>query len=342
MSALSAASLPGVLGPILSDVEIEVGEEEYDEEEEGEGKGEGEFEDFFDEDALFIPLTWATPRPKEFYSGSSPEWQEFRRIAGDQKELKRVRENLVAMIRRSCADDRIAVKNFGRIDTTKGRWWLDITFPDGPPIEYERAGIEIGDDYIALTRRTISQVNHRREQRALWPTVVASSFFASVNYLFKSNVNRVREKLGLAPWDPKVDTIDKHFAAVQRAQKMASPEQQNSVGHASATATGATSPAAQVDSRQATSKGIDAADITPQMIALAVGVSNLQSKWKPLINEPPRGTLVVSGLVEIIAAKARLTMDVYAAYDPKSNRYVLVQGKIRRVQHNRQRPRGGP
>lgn len=47
-----------------------------------------------DEDKVFIPLSWPFLRPGEFYSGSDPEWEEFKKFSKDPqkiKELKRMR-----------------------------------------------------------------------------------------------------------------------------------------------------------------------------------------------------------------------------------------------------------
>ncbi|MCJ1251054.1 hypothetical protein MMC30_008285 [Trapelia coarctata] len=46
------------------------------------------------------------------------------------------------------------------IETRK--YWLNVDFPDGPPPEYERAGLEITDDYVAWTVRPVSPMNLSR------------------------------------------------------------------------------------------------------------------------------------------------------------------------------------
>ena len=73
-----------VLGPT-----IEIVDEE--EEDEGEQEGDWEEDEEWEDDALFIPLGWATPAPRKFYKGSDPEWQEFRKIAADPKRHDRIR-----------------------------------------------------------------------------------------------------------------------------------------------------------------------------------------------------------------------------------------------------------
>lgn len=58
--------------------------------------------------------------------------------------------------------------------------------------------------------------------------------------------------------------------------------------------------------------------------------------------ELPRGTVAVSGLIEVVGTKGKATLDVTAAYDPKENEFVLSLWRPRRIQPRSQPPRGGP
>lgn len=75
-----------VLAPTIEIVDEEE-EEEGDEEEDDDWDEDEEYED----DALFIPLGWTKPVPRRFYKGSDPEWQEFRKVAADQKRHEQIR-----------------------------------------------------------------------------------------------------------------------------------------------------------------------------------------------------------------------------------------------------------
>ena len=58
------------------------------------GRSDAEDYDVEDEEELepiFIPLGWTKARPRTYYKGSDPEWQEFRRIAPDHKRHARMR-----------------------------------------------------------------------------------------------------------------------------------------------------------------------------------------------------------------------------------------------------------
>jgi hypothetical protein len=61
---------------------------------------------------------------------------------------------------------------------------------------------------------------------------------------------------------------------------------------------------------------------------------------KQLSLQPPRGTLVVKGLVEVYGDRARLTWQVVAFYDPKMGRYVKIDMAPFNLVPHKQRPRG--
>jgi hypothetical protein len=64
--------------------------------------------------------------------------------------------------------------------------------------------------------------------------------------------------------------------------------------------------------------------------------------WRPAPNYPPRGSILVSGLIELDSPKAWLVVDVKAAWDPKTQQYDVrsMQIVVRRLQMKRQAPLG--
>ena len=57
---------------------------------------------------------------------------------------------------------------------------------------------------------------------------------------------------------------------------------------------------------------------------------------------PPRGSVVLSGLIEVVGQKGRLTVDVTAAYDVKEGKFIEMHSSPKRFLPHRQSPRGGP
>jgi hypothetical protein len=63
-------------------------------------------------------------------------------------------------------------------------------------------------------------------------------------------------------------------------------------------------------------------------------------KWKPARAYPPRGSILVGGLVELDSPKAWLVFDVKAAYDPKTKDFDTpsMNLRLRRIQMKTQKP----
>ena len=66
----------------------------------------------------------------------------------------------------------------------------------------------------------------------------------------------------------------------------------------------------------------------------------LAETWKPVRDYPPRGSILVGGLVEIESPHAMLVFDVKAAWDPKTKCYDArsMNVRLRRVQPKKQAP----
>ncbi|KAJ9648596.1 hypothetical protein H2201_000927 [Coniosporium apollinis] len=346
----------------IPDVEIEdepeesrakKGREVTDEDEEDDDYEDEDEE--YDEDSLFIPLTWARQKPRTFYKGSDPEWQEFRRFAQDPKRHRAAQEMLVTTVRMSMANQPRISKRFGQINVKSGKYWLDMTFPDGPPQEYERSGIEITDDFIGWTTRPVSQMNYGRLNRVLWPTAAFSSFYATSRYMFLLRLNQTKQLLGLAPKeDEKIVQLRAALEAVHPgAQTMLpKPAPPGTSGRSAADPAKGIAPIAlpapPQGQRAPEAGGKEKAASLPslptiqrQPIAMSVFANTWVKNWTPLNVEAPRGSIVVSGLIEVQGSKARATMDVVAAYDPKQNKYVAMSLGVRRVQDKKQAPKGG-
>ena len=68
--------------------------------------------------------------------------------------------------------------------------------------------------------------------------------------------------------------------------------------------------------------------------------SKLMQTWRPAGNYPPRGSILVSGMVELEAPKAYLVFDVRAAWDPQTQEFDLrsMMLQLRRFQWKSQGP----
>lgn len=147
------------------------------------------------EDSTFIPLTWSTKQPRTFYRGSDPEWQEFIRIARDTTLHKKIQDELVQIVYTGCTSHPTISRQLGS-NLQVGKYWLDISFPDGPPQEYERKGIEIGDGFVAWSVQRLDAEKQWRVERALVPRAAAEGVWRTVSVLAGMNWRRVKQRLG--------------------------------------------------------------------------------------------------------------------------------------------------
>lgn len=190
--------------------EIEV-EEEQATQKEGEWEtqdGDAEEDEFAEEDNTFIPMTWPTKLPRTFYKGSDPEWQEFVKIAKDKPRHKKLQDELVAVVFHGAKQHPRVGMSIGK-DLKVGRYWLEISFPDGPPQEYVRSGIEIGDDFVAWSPQKLSPENHFRLTRALWPKATFDGVYNTAMIFTGIQYRRLKQALG---WEgPNPMSVEERF-----------------------------------------------------------------------------------------------------------------------------------
>ena len=324
-------------------------------------EGDEEFEG--DEDALFIPFSWPKQQPRTFYKGSDPEWQEFIKLSKDPQRHKDIQRRLVSNIRSELSQHPQASRILGQIDHKKGKFWLEISFPEGPPTEYAVTGLEIGDEYIAWVSKPMSQKDYQKLQRTMVPTAAFWSTWAAAKYLLNVQLNKVKQSLGLAPAaNPQIESVQKR---VQPKQDHNGKGSANEKSGAQSNPEGGPGTAKQRTSAPATdqtpktgSGGSASPDqkkvglpklpsLSPRgndnPITLAIFMHSMAHQMsKPYRVELPRGTVGVSGLVEVVGTKGKATLDVTAAYDPKENEFVGSYWRPRRIQPRSQSPRGGP
>ena len=70
----------------------------------------------------------------------------------------------------------------------------------------------------------------------------------------------------------------------------------------------------------------------------------LSREWRSVPGkfEPPRGTIMVSGLVEVMGPKGVCVLDTLGAYDTEHGQWVYIRAVVRRWQPTVQKPLGGP
>lgn len=219
--------------------------------------------------------------------------------------------------------------------------------------------IEITEDYVAWTKRPVTQRNNSRLQRALWPSAVFSSLWAASRHVFGLRVEKAKKIFGFEtnagnPPNPTHQSQEK--TGLRNKEETVGPASDNAeertlrsgeASHRSAI----TSPTSRIPGGSSISNGKNVG--LPQQpvvktqekdvpVTLAVLAKTLARSWKPVRTEPPRGSCLVSGLVEVVGTKGKCVMDVTAVYDPSLDKYLSVNSGIRTLRSRPQRPRGGP
>lgn len=334
----------------------EQGDEEEDEEDE-----------FADEDSTFIPMTWATKLPRSFYKGSDPEWQAFVKFAKDKPRQKKIQDELLQLVFAGLQHHPKIAMQAGK-DLKIGRWWLEISFPDGPPQEYVRSGLEIGDDFIAWSPQKISPETYHRTTRALWPKATFEGFFATAMIFGGIQYRKLKQALGWEEANPF--SVEERFKlALEMMEK-----QKSGRGGSSVSGKAQTSPDGSPGSLVSAASAANEAQSSPRaseertplplplpwqlslplpsstdlinpvefQIARHVFTQQLMKGWRPKKLEPPRGSFVVQGLMDVRGTKARVMFDVQACYDPKESKFVVVNAGVRSIKRWNQAPKGGP
>lgn len=344
----------------------EASDQEHDKVAQRDAAEEGDDGPFYvEEDSTFIPMTWAKALPRTFYKGSDPEWQEFLKVARDKPRHKKIQDELVQVVFTGAQQHQGVQRQLGK-EPKVGRFWLEISFPDAPPQEYERSGVEIGEDFVAWSQQKVSAQEHWKLMRALWPTTVFDSIWATTKVLAGIQYRRTKQALGWEGKDPfspeerfrtAMDLMEKHHQA--RERKAVGGTQTDPHGSAGPIVTpSSTTPPPSPEAPDAKPSPpspvnpllhfpvpmppTDAIATTDLPIAIHVFRSTLNKTWNPKKMEPPRGSFVVQGLVEVKGARGRFIFDVQSCYDPVERKFVSVNAGVRGYKRWNQAPRGGP
>ncbi|KAI1827463.1 hypothetical protein F4861DRAFT_536027 [Xylaria intraflava] len=333
--------------------------------EEGWDMTEEEQKEFEEEDLapIFIPFPGFTrtiePSP---YRSTDPEWQTFLKVSRNRALQRTIREKLADMVRQVVTNSPVITKRFG----TGGQvttYWFDLQFPLKPPPTFVRQGLAIGgEDGITWAECEVDPVVVSRTRQALWPSAVTFALWRFTGALFLQNFMGVAKFFGYdSQADPSANMQQSMERIQQQVNKSSSPlpsQERTSDGSN-------TSPLPPVEKRSTGSTA------TPEAMGSGAGVNNdmptisggkdmygymirttqehtsgpwdkfkksLVQKWRRPQSYPPRGSIHVSGLVEITTPRAIVTVDCAAWWDPQTEAFDLktLRMQIRALREKRQ------
>jgi hypothetical protein len=195
-------------------------------------------------------------------------------------------------------------------------------------------------------------------RQALWPSALAKAFWSFTKVMISDDARRVARMLGLQADDtpPTIEQLlARHQQMIRGSQTndgSPKPKQPQLLGDAQTQKAIVTvadnqglvgKPPLQEDLDANPGKNGISAVYAHFFRGIMAFKMKLQQSWRPAPDYPPRGSIIVQGLVELDSPKAWLVFDVKAAWDPKTKSYDSrsMQVHLKRMQMKRQGPLGG-
>ncbi|KAL8936771.1 MAG: hypothetical protein Q9216_004756 [Gyalolechia sp. 2 TL-2023] len=322
-----------------------------DEDDEGaeEAAKEAEQETASEGDTVFIPLGFAYELPQKLYKGTDPEWQSFVELSRNKKLYQ-----LTGMVGQMVGSMPMFQKALGENNKPR-RFWLDIDFPDGPPPEYERKGIEIADDHISWTTRSVDPLLYAKLQKALWPMSLASSVWASSKTMTSLQYARLKSVLDFSSdsQTSRPEDSNETDLKLQKLPQQAAPQKQKSAPGSAGDMPVGSSFFNSAPSESSTKHGSSdlskllpvlptLPDVSDDTASAAKAFKKTFNKtWRPANAPPERGTVIFSGMIELVGPKGVAVLDIRAAYHAAESRWTQIAVSPRRVRPKKQSPMGG-
>ncbi|ESZ91046.1 hypothetical protein SBOR_8565 [Sclerotinia borealis F-4128] len=297
-------------------------------------------EEELQEEPMFLPFPGTTKElPSVPYKGTDPEFQEFIKISKDRKLVDKIRVDLVEFIRDSTTRSLVSLTTVGNEFKCR-RSWLDIDFP-GPPPTFVRSGIEISDDAVSWVTQPVDASLVYKIRNVLWPTALFHSSWSFMKVLATEEFRNIAGKFGVqiqtSPAQQSMDQVlarsPKLMKELNGRQKVAGDVQrpliakdgppQQPVGDKAKEFGDAAAPGkpnVEDDLFHTVHKTFrdNHASFAKPIMAARLKYRNITKELKPTQNLRPRGSVKISGLVELESDKAYLVFDVTAAWDPKT------------------------
>ncbi|KAI1436897.1 hypothetical protein GGR50DRAFT_179370 [Xylaria sp. CBS 124048] len=301
-----------------------------------------------DAEPIFIPFPGFTqevyPLP---YRGSDPEWQAYMKINEHPDLLLSVQKSLAEVVRR------VVVKNAiqqGDSEAQISRFWFDVQYPPSPPPQFVRRGLSIGgEDGIAWAERPVTSTAVFWTRRALWPSALTSALWTFTRALVSQNVQTVTklfdsetQNLSLTDVRGILRRIRRQLNKSSETGSVSSPIQTQDRASSESTgsslpsvdkrSTGSTTAPATLGSGSSVNNAMPAMSRAPEGSVLRALLDhtsgpryqfkkNFRQRWRGPTPYPPRGSIRLTGLVEIITPRHVITVDCVAWWDPQTRTF---------------------
>ncbi|KAH8897985.1 hypothetical protein GQ53DRAFT_742795 [Thozetella sp. PMI_491] len=359
-----------VFGPLFKALDDYVEDDGHDRDDD-----EEELEPFF----IPLPFTTQQIDPIP-YSGKDPEWQEFIKASKDKEFQQRIRQNLAGIVLNVASTSAMLTARFGKDLKIRRSWMdVDYPYRPPPEFEragiliddeIKLARQEVDPNIVTLTQRilyptpllwasmafttTLMKQNANDVAKMFgWEVKQAPSIFGpgtqppgahqqlpAQGSSVQKTLQRIREESTRRPEEVK-DPAE----MVARKTQTEDQQAEKTPGHsASNSSTRTDRPVVSHSPHEAvTTDRLSSLDRIRSLTGNGpwdAFKGTWAKKFKPTRPHPPRGSFLVSGLVELETSRATIVVDVAAWYNPATKRYdskSMYLG-VRRVQMKTQSP----
>ncbi|KAI0421764.1 hypothetical protein F5X98DRAFT_222046 [Xylaria grammica] len=325
---------------MVDEAELELTEEERQEIEEEEIE------------PMFIPFPGFTQTVEsQPYRSTDPEWRAYVQVSRNQALLTSMRGGLADIVLRAVSSHPLLLPKEDREDARVSKYWLDVQYPLRPPPTFLRQGLSFGGgDGVTWTKQPVDPVAVFWTRQALWPSAITLSLWSFTRALVAQNVATVTRLFGHESQPDPSGNMQQTLEKLQQQLKKQSgkpgsvpsplpPQDRTDEGSTTSSLT-------RMDERSAGStaapetlgKGANMDNDVPnipsakdtQLIRSAqVHTSgpwdkfkqSLAQKWRKTPAYPPRGSIRVSGLVELNTSRQIITIDCMGWWDPQTETY---------------------
>lgn len=301
-----------------------------------------------DDGYFFLPMPFTTrmvdPEP---YKGTDPEWKKFGEISKDKALQEKIRNDLADLSKQAASRSPDLLRRCGQQMTVR-RYWLDIDFPYGPPPTFEQSGLLFDDDGIFWASEPVDSLTVMRSRKILWPTAMAQSTWAYTSTMMLQHWGQVKTMFGFEA--PQASSTQLAVSEALARRSLSSGRQIADGPPAIDAVNAVTKTTDQSQTEEPISGGRtnflkDMATSVDGMRQMAVGPwmefrRKLSQSWKPTKDLPPRGSIMVSGMVELETPRAFIVVDVHGFWDPETRKFPFASMfmKVRRIQMKVQKP----
>jgi len=306
---------------------------------------------------LFIPFPGTVKQlPPKPYAGNSPEWQEFIKLSKDVALQNQIRTDLAEFGRNIVSTHPGITVRFGNKFKVR-RQWIDIDFPPQAPPEFERSGLEIDEGTISWVTQPVDSLTVSKNRQSLWPAAMTLSTWSFAKAVAEVELREIKTKLGISspPPPPIFPQMIGKPGASPFSTAGGMPAKPSTALDAAKAMAGATSGASAVREPVPSKKSSDqphtwfSEDTAPPfpealhtraLIGMRAFRNTLAQNWKPAQAYPPKGSILVGGMVELESPMAFIVLDITTAWDPKTKNFEqrCMNLKVRRISPKTQRP----